>query len=108
MTTVKTRWGHIRDYFLKKYRENKNVKSGQAATGKKKWHLYDALSFLIPAYEPRNTSSNISLDDVIAETVQATAGSDAYTQASSQALSPMTIRPESPASLPPSMPYKMA
>lgn len=59
MNAVKTRWGHLRDYFMKKHREYKATKSGQAAERRKKWHLYELMSFLTPLLEPRETYSNM-------------------------------------------------
>lgn len=59
MNAVKTRWGHLRDYFMKKHREYKATKSGQAAERRKKWHLYEIMSFLAPLLEPRETFSNM-------------------------------------------------
>ncbi|KAK3724262.1 hypothetical protein RRG08_043262 [Elysia crispata] len=102
VNAVKSRWGHMRDYFLKKRREYQTVKSGQAATGKKKWHLYDTLSFLTPIYEQRDTSSNLSQENS-GETTQAT---ESLADLESQASSPMTVRSDTPPPQAPVVPYK--
>ncbi|XP_041361850.1 uncharacterized protein LOC121377817 [Gigantopelta aegis] len=47
------------NYFLKKYREYRSSTSGQAASKKKKWHLYDFLTFLIPSCSTGPTSGNL-------------------------------------------------
>ena len=84
------------------------MKSGQAATrGKRRWHLYDALAFLIPVYEPRETCSNLSQEDEADETVQATEFLDtSFSQDVSQASSPTTNRPDCLSPQPPAVLYK--
>ena len=62
-SACKNRWGTLRDYFFKKYRESKTTKSGQAASKKKKWHLFDAMSFLTPYYCSSVTSGNLVYED---------------------------------------------
>lgn len=59
----RNKWGTLRDYFVKKYREAKTTKSGQAASKKKKWYLFDIMSFLIPYYSSRETEGNLSYEE---------------------------------------------
>ena len=65
VTACRTKWGTLRDYFFKKYRESKTTKSGQAASKKRKWHLFDAMSFLIPYYCSRETGGNLVYGDLL-------------------------------------------
>ena len=62
-SACKNRWGTLRAYFFKKYRESKTTKSGQAASKKKKWYLFDAMSFLTPYYCSRVISGNLVYED---------------------------------------------
>ena len=63
VAACRNKWGTLRDYFVKKYREAKTTKSGQAASKKKKWYLFDAMSFLIPYYSSRETGGNLNYED---------------------------------------------
>ena len=63
VTTCKSKWGTLRDYFFKKYRESKTTTSGQAASKKRKWYLFDTMSFLIPYYGSRETGGNLNYED---------------------------------------------
>ncbi|GFO37916.1 hypothetical protein PoB_006442100 [Plakobranchus ocellatus] len=45
----KKRWATVRDHFRKKHGEMTMTMSGQAATKKRKWYLYDFLTFLVPS-----------------------------------------------------------
>ncbi|KAL8563868.1 hypothetical protein ACOMHN_034247 [Nucella lapillus] len=63
VTACKSKWGTLRDYFFKKYRESKTTTSGQAASKKRKWYLFDTMSFLIPYYGSRETGGNLNYED---------------------------------------------
>ena len=52
------RWVTLRDYFFRKYRESKTTTSGQAASKKRKWHVYDYMLLLIPTCATVETCSN--------------------------------------------------
>lgn len=56
---ARKKWAYLRDYFMRQHRAMVTFKSGSAASRKKKWFLYDAMSFLIPHVSDRPTSGNI-------------------------------------------------
>ncbi|GFO09734.1 transcription factor adf-1 [Plakobranchus ocellatus] len=57
-TVCKVKWQSLRDYFLRKRRENAK-KSGQAASTKRQWYLYERMSFLNPFVAARESSGNL-------------------------------------------------
>lgn len=59
VTDCKNRWASLRDQFKKKHREMSTTVSGQAAKKRRKWYLYDFLTFLIPTCSTGETSSNL-------------------------------------------------
>ncbi|KAL8561249.1 hypothetical protein ACOMHN_047106 [Nucella lapillus] len=104
----KTRWASIRDHFRSKHKEMTTTKSGQAATKKRKWHLYDFLTFLIPSCSTGATSGN--LPQIIDEHENTSASSDDETSRTS---TPTTLQSDQgiAAALPkprPAVPQKTA
>ncbi|KAL8571298.1 hypothetical protein ACOMHN_047565 [Nucella lapillus] len=67
--------------FRRKHKEMTTTKSGQAATKKRKWHLYDFLTFLIPSCSTGATSGN--LPQIIDEHEKTSASSDDETSRTS-------------------------
>ncbi|GFO40553.1 hypothetical protein PoB_006705800 [Plakobranchus ocellatus] len=57
-TVCKVKWQSLRDYFLRKRREN-TKKSGQAASTKRPWYLYERMSFFNPFVAARESSGNL-------------------------------------------------
>ncbi|GFR76242.1 transcription factor Adf-1 [Elysia marginata] len=60
---ARKRWTRLRDYFQRSHKNMTSFKSGSAGGKVRKWHLYDALSFLIPFLADRPTTSNIGSQD---------------------------------------------
>ncbi|XP_012944147.1 uncharacterized protein LOC106013315 [Aplysia californica] len=56
---AKKRWAYLRDYFRKQHRVLELVKIGRAPSRKKRWPLFDSMSFLLPYSKP----ININIDD---------------------------------------------
>lgn len=71
-TACKIKWQSLRDYFLKKRRES-SKKSGQAASTKRQWYLFERMSFLNPFVAARETSGNL---DFIAPIEDASVGTE--------------------------------
>ncbi|GFO10549.1 transcription factor adf-1 [Plakobranchus ocellatus] len=57
-TVCKVKWQSLRDYVLRKRREN-TKKSGQATSTKRQWYLYERMSFLNPFVAARESSGNL-------------------------------------------------
>lgn len=83
---AKKKWGNLRDYFQRQHRDVLTAKSGSAPSKKKKWALYDSMSFLIPYLSDRNTFGN--LDDASGTAVSSKCGD-------TQDTIPMTFSPAS-------------
>lgn len=56
---IKKRWGYLRDYFLRQYRDVTGGTSGQGAPKKPRWALFDMLTFLKPHVQQREISGNL-------------------------------------------------
>ncbi|CAG9773364.1 unnamed protein product [Ceutorhynchus assimilis] len=56
---VQKKWKNLKDRFQKEVRREKAVRSGSAASKKKKYVYYDIMQFLLPQLESRSTESNI-------------------------------------------------
>lgn len=62
---AKKRWTSLRDYFQRQHRDMTTFISGSAPSKKKKWPLYDSMSFLVPYISDRPASTNLSsVDDI--------------------------------------------
>ncbi|XP_076062350.1 uncharacterized protein LOC143037697 isoform X1 [Oratosquilla oratoria] len=57
---LKKRWGYLRDYFMKQYRDLKATKPGDGTTKRTKWPLFTVMSFLIPYIEQKEEPSNLT------------------------------------------------
>ncbi|CAG9770625.1 unnamed protein product [Ceutorhynchus assimilis] len=55
----KKKWKNLKDRFQKEVRMEKAVRSGSAASKKKKYVYYDIMQFLLRQLESRSTESNI-------------------------------------------------
>ncbi|BFZ05939.1 hypothetical protein BsWGS_08978 [Bradybaena similaris] len=63
---VRKRWAYLRDYFRKQKQSYDSIKSEEWFAKKKKWALYDSLTFLLPSMEYHNTT----ISDGVSETHQ--------------------------------------
>ncbi|XP_005109006.1 uncharacterized protein LOC101859047 [Aplysia californica] len=57
---AKKKWTSLRDYFQRQHREMTAFKSGPRPSKKKKWPLYDSMTFLVPYVNDRPAPSNLS------------------------------------------------
>ncbi|XP_041353601.1 uncharacterized protein LOC121371635 [Gigantopelta aegis] len=71
---VKKKWTYLRDYFLRQYRLSRTSKSGSSF--KRKWPLFDQMSFLIPYIQPRESKfANLLEEDCQEENDRESTGS---------------------------------
>ncbi|BFZ05941.1 hypothetical protein BsWGS_08981 [Bradybaena similaris] len=69
---VKKRWAHLRKCFRKQQKCCESLQPEECSAKKKKWPLYDSLTFLLPYMEFGNTT----ISDVVSETHQCSQLSD--------------------------------
>lgn len=63
MSVCKSKWTSLRNSFARELRELKNKKSGSAGSKKRKWYLFDSMSFLIGfMMQHKKMGSNIDND----------------------------------------------
>ena len=78
----RSRWASLQDHFRRKHKELTTTQSGQAANKKRKWYLYDFLTFLIPSCSSGATSGNLS-QIVDADEDRSTSSDDEITRSNS-------------------------
>ena len=59
----KKKWANLRTCFRRELNAQKNTKSGQAATKRRKYVYFEQLLFLLPCMENRRTEGNLEQDD---------------------------------------------
>ncbi|KAK7067937.1 hypothetical protein SK128_004813 [Halocaridina rubra] len=60
---IKKRWGYLRDYFVKQYKDLKVSQAGETPIVKRtKWALFNTMSFLIPVIEQNESVSTIKTE----------------------------------------------
>ncbi|XP_026811171.1 uncharacterized protein LOC113552502 [Rhopalosiphum maidis] len=65
VSECKTKWTTLCNSFSKQLREEKKLTSGSEATKKRKWHLYDNMTFLKDyMFQHKDMTSNLIADDL--------------------------------------------
>lgn len=60
---MQKKWANLRTCFRRELNAQKNTKSGQAATKRRKYVYFEQLLFLLPCMENRRTEGNLEPDD---------------------------------------------
>ncbi|XP_055907251.1 uncharacterized protein LOC129942376 isoform X2 [Eupeodes corollae] len=60
---LQNKWKNLKTCFRRELSKQKNVKSGQAATKRRKYVYFDQLSFLLSSMEDRPTVSNCEIEE---------------------------------------------
>lgn len=60
---VQKKWANLRTCFRRELNAQKNTKSGQAATKRRKYVYFEQLLFLLPCIENRQTEGNLQEDN---------------------------------------------